>query len=387
MKVVTSCCGRFHIFDQAAQLHRNGLLQYLITDYPKHLTRRWELPDRNVISLLANGIYNRLVRVLGPRLGWGLGEVMNHSIHTQFSKLLAKQVPEDCDAFIGLSSFSLEALVRVNDLGKISIVDHGSVHQAAERCILEAECRQWGINAESGLPPQWLIEKEQAEFNAAKKVIVLSEFAARTFVENGIDRKKIFVNPCGVNLNQFYPRRRTDDIFRVVQCGAHKLSKGIPYLLQAFEMAKLPKAELWLIGGRMGTGNLDSVLRQMAPPRTQFIDPMPQSQLAQKYSCCSVAVLASVADGFGMVVPQAMACGLPVIVTENVGAADMVKDGVTGYVVPARDSMAIADRLRFLYENPATAKRMGEAAQTFVNDLGGWNRYGDRLTAWIQQQK
>ena len=62
---------------------------------------------------------------------------------------------------------------------------------------------------------------------------------------------------------------------------------------------------------------------------------MPQEELAALYNTASVFVLPSLQDGFGMVVYEAAACGLPVIVTENVGAA--IRDGQDGFVVPIRD--------------------------------------------------
>jgi len=94
-------------------------------------------------------------------------------------------------------------------------------------------------------------------------------------------------------------------------------------------------------------------------------------------------VLPSLADGFGMVVPQAMACGLPVIVTENVGAADIVTDGVDGYVVPIRDVAALKEKIRYLYEDPAARQRMSAAAVKKAGRHLSWDVYGDRLVSWL----
>jgi glycosyltransferase involved in cell wall biosynthesis len=98
----------------------------------------------------------------------------------------------------------------------------------------------------------------------------------------------------------------------------------------------------------------------------------------------SVFVLPSLADGFGMVVPQAMACGLPVIVTENVGAADIVRDGRSGFIVPVRDVEALCEKLRFLHENRDLAREMGRQARQDVICGYTWDDYGDRLVGFLE---
>jgi starch synthase len=86
------------------------------------------------------------------------------------------------------------------------------------------------------------------------------------------------------------------------------------------------------------------------------------------------------------VVPQAMACGLPVIVSENVGARDLVQEGVNGFIVPIRSPHVIAERLRFLFANRDVATRMGKAARDTVRRGFGWTDYGDRLADFVKQR-
>jgi starch synthase len=80
-----------------------------------------------------------------------------------------------------------------------------------------------------------------------------------------------------------------------------------------------------------------------------------------------------------------MACGVPVIATENTGAADLFTDGVQGFIVPIRDAGAIREKILTLYENPATRERMGEAALARVRKIGGWDDYGGRAADYYRQ--
>jgi glycosyltransferase involved in cell wall biosynthesis len=117
-----------------------------------------------------------------------------------------------------------------------------------------------------------------------------------------------------------------------------------------------------------------------------FHPPVSQAKLRDFYNQCSVFVLASVADGFGMVVAQAMACGLPVIVTENVGAKDLIVDGVNGFIVPIGAPEIIAERLRQLQEDPDLRVRMGLAAKMTVESGYTWTDYGNRLASFLHEQ-
>jgi glycosyltransferase involved in cell wall biosynthesis len=79
-----------------------------------------------------------------------------------------------------------------------------------------------------------------------------------------------------------------------------------------------------------------------------------------------------------MVVYEAAACGLPVIITENVGAH--IRDGQDGYIVPVRDANALAERLLCLYENGDLRRTLGESARAYVQQFT-WQAYHARLVA------
>jgi glycosyltransferase involved in cell wall biosynthesis len=95
--------------------------------------------------------------------------------------------------------------------------------------------------------------------------------------------------------------------------------------------------------------------------------------LSRYYSNSSVFVLPSLADSFALVVLEAMACGVPVIVTENTGSKEVFRDGVDGFVVPIRDVEAIKEKILFLYENRDVCQAMGEAARQRASEVT-WDR-------------
>ena len=81
------------------------------------------------------------------------------------------------------------------------------------------------------------------------------------------------------------------------------------------------------------------------------------------YALADVFVLPSVEETWGLVVNEAMACGLPVIVTERVGSSvDLVRDGENGYVIPAADPASLASRILGLLTDPPLLERMSSAS-------------------------
>jgi glycosyltransferase involved in cell wall biosynthesis len=99
---------------------------------------------------------------------------------------------------------------------------------------------------------------------------------------------------------------------------------------------------------------------------------------------CDVLVMPSVEDGFGVVALEGMACGLLVIVTSYCGAADLIRDGVNGFVVPPRDTTAITERLRYLADHPMERERMGQMARATALQQNQ-TRYNQDLQELYQQ--
>ena len=87
------------------------------------------------------------------------------------------------------------------------------------------------------------------EYREADLIAIPSQFSRETFVSRGVPAAKLLLAPYGVNLTNFYPAPKQDQVFRIIHCGNISLRKGVHYLLQAFTELKLPGAELWLIGG------------------------------------------------------------------------------------------------------------------------------------------
>jgi glycosyltransferase involved in cell wall biosynthesis len=379
VKVTISVLGRFWLFYLAKQLQDRNFLGKLITSYPKFEAAKYGINPANINSLLIHEIHNR---------GWRKISRFTESffnpqymIFELFDRHASRYITNQCDIFDGLSGCCLHSLRRARRLGAKIVVDRGSSHMLYQKKILEEEYGRFGLRQEVVHPK--VVERELTEYREADFIAIPSSFVKKTFVQQGIPEAKLIQAHYGVDLTNFYPIPKQDKIFRIIHCGAISIRKGIPYLLQAFAQLKLKDAELWLIGGL--TEEIKPFLAQFASPAIVHLGPFPEMDLYRYYSQGSVFCLASVEEGFGMVQAQAMACGLPVICTANTGAADMIRDGVNGFVVPIRDVTALKEKILYFYENPGACREMGEVARRSVQAGFSWSDYGKTMVAAYQR--
>jgi glycosyltransferase involved in cell wall biosynthesis len=157
--------------------------------------------------------------------------------------------------------------------------------------------------------------------------------------------------------------------------------KGVHHLINAFaSMAKdFPQARLVVVGreenSRYAADLKDQVRRYSLGGRVEFVEEMPQADLAERMQRACVFVLPSTSEGLGRVVVEAMAAGTPVIGSDVGGIPEMVKEGVTGFLVPPGDEITLAYRLRWVLEHPEEAREMGRRARAFAKGFFSTEAY------------
>jgi glycosyltransferase involved in cell wall biosynthesis len=376
MKVTISLMGRFWAFYLAKELQSYGCLERLITSYPVFETVKYGIDRERICSLVINEILNR---------GWLKAPAMlkrrynaQYLVHELFDRRAARHLPPQPELLVGWSSYSLHTLRRAKELGAKTVLERGSSHIVCQDLILREEYDRLGLRGHEFPHPQ-IIEKELLEYQEADFISIPSFFVKETFLQQGVPAAKLLHVPFGVDLTNFYPIPKVDKTFRVIHCGNLSLRKGVHYLLQAFWELKLPGAELWLIGSL--PEEIRPFLKQFASPAIRHLGPFPEPELHKYYSQGSVFCLASIEEGLAMVQVQAMACGLPLIITTNTGGADLVREGREGFILPIRDVAALKEKILYCYENPEEARRMGEAARERVRTGFTWADYGDKMMA------
>ncbi len=191
--------------------------------------------------------------------------------------------------------------------------------------------------------------KAKAEYGLADTIKVSSEYARESFLDAGLPLEKLARVEWKIP-SRFKPgeERPRDGIFRVVYVGSLTITKGIPVLLDAFAALR-GDCELTLVGGWATRGMRKYLHERVANDpriRLEVGDPLPALRSAD------VLAHPSFSDGFGYAPMEALACGLPVVVTEDTGMKEFIREGINGWIVPTGDSAALLERLEHVRRYP-----------------------------------
>jgi starch synthase len=226
------------------------------------------------------------------------------------------------------------------------------------------------------------LARKDAEIELADIVIVPCTYARNCLVRHqtvdaGQIRLLAYGAP-GIADVQRAPNRH-EEALRIVYVGQLRQRKGIAYLLQAVD--RLGRAHRLTLVGSCPEVRCRPLERALE--RHHWVPHVPHGEAIELIRQHDVMVFPSLCEGFGLVILEAMAQGIPVITTPHTGGPDVIEDGVDGFIVPIRDPDAIADRLAWLADDPDRLTAMGEAARRKAA-AWGWERYERALVALVR---
>jgi glycosyltransferase involved in cell wall biosynthesis len=302
--------------------------------------------------------------------------INNILLPTIFDKISSKFFVEKCDIFHGWVMHSLFSIKKAKKLGSKTILEVGNAHILEFMKILTKEARIWGLKYDYSI---FNIKRVMNEYMITDYILVPSEYARQSFLKQGFPAEKIKKLNFGIDPDECSPNNYEHEKFRIIYTGAVTLGKGIQYLLSALQNLRLKNAELLVVGGIDDSMKnlITQLLRHIQIPVT-FFGRVPRKILLDLLSKSSLYVFPSLSDGWAMTVPEAMARGLPVITTKNVGSSELIEDGKEGFVIPIRDVKSLRDYILYFYDNPSEVKRMGKNSFNKINKYT-WEKYGYNL--------
>lgn len=203
--------------------------------------------------------------------------------------------------------------------------------------------------------------------------IVLNNFSKPRLVQAGFDEERIVVMlPITITAGPERDRRCPGDY--VAFTGRMKGEKGVDVLLAA--AARLPDVPFRLCGD----GPMLDQLMARGPANARFVNRLPQEEIAAFYQGARFLVVPSLwFEGCPAVILEAMSHGMPVIASRIGGLPEFVEDGVTGLLFEPGNADELAQKIRWLWENPDRCHQMGEAGRQKVSRQCGEEGYYQRL--------
>ncbi|HMB04347.1 MAG TPA: glycosyltransferase family 4 protein [Isosphaeraceae bacterium] len=292
------------------------------------------------------------------------------------ARALARHHPEGALIFSDVGSeVALPACRELGIVAALSMV-HGDVRE--EREVLEREAESapdffpiyLGDGALDREELDWLHERRLRDLELADRILVPSEHIAEALARHGTPREKVHVIPYAADLERFRPdpAKRHEAACTFLFAGGITQRKGIKYLLEAWRRVRRPGWRLQLLG---------ALPREVGPlrpylDRVEHLGRVGHAAMPARMAAADVFVFPSLFEGSAVVTYEALACGLPSLVTPNAGS--VVRDGVEGFVVPARDVEALAERMERLGSDPELRARMSAEARARAVAFG-WPRY------------
>ncbi len=207
----------------------------------------------------------------------------------------------------------------------------------------------------------------------------------------GYPAEKIVVFPWGIDLNVFKPSSDSAAIRKalgwedkriLIMTRQFKPVYGIEYFIDALPLVIRQRPETRVI--LVGTGPLENAYRQRISALgldkyVHFAGWLNESAMVLHLNAADIYVTTSLSDGTSASLLEAMACGLPVIVSDAPAYAEWVQEGVNGFIVPRKDSTVLPERIIEFLDDDCLRQEMGNHNQQIAQKRANWESNFDTL--------
>jgi starch synthase len=400
MSITVSHSGKQHAYRHARSIQKLGVLGRFVTStyyrrdcWPDQIAQWFPRLDRGLQKRWLDGLDSSLVT---RHLSLEVPELFYRNVlknpkraeqamferDAAFDRWVASRFAFESDIFWGFQGSCLESLKAAHLKGKTAVCEFATAHVTAAIRILSEEAEkhpEWAATISNLHFPDWYRERLEQEPHAADVCIAASGFTQRSLEEVGIPPERIQLLPLAADVEQFqFSERRTDGPLKVLFVGGIGQRKGIKYLLESVRQLHSAQIELSLLGPAPAD---DRPLKAYANWYT-YLGRTDQKGVVRQMQQADVLVLPSVFEGFGLVIVEAMATGLPVITTTHSCGPEVIREGVDGFVLAPDDVQGLAEKLAWCAEHRGELVSMGAQAYNQAQQFS-WDAHRQRLASLL----
>jgi alpha-maltose-1-phosphate synthase len=302
MKIVIAASHRFHLLDLAKELANLGHEVKFFSYVPKKRILEFGLKKENVCSLFFIMLPFLFLRKISKEAYWAI-KICNVVLDNLVGCFMGP-----CDVYIALGTvYKKSFILAKKKYNAVTIMEWGSVHIEQQQEILS---KIDGVRRQ----PKYFTVRTKIGYELVDYISVPSIYVENSFLDKNIKKEKIIKNPYGVDLKMFSPTDiDSDKCYDLIAVGAWSYQKGSDILSKV------------CLENKYNLLHVGSIVDVVFPdaPNMVHVDSVNQRELIKFYSKARVMVLPSRQDGFGMVLSQAVACGLPIVCSKNTGGSDI----------------------------------------------------------------
>lgn len=405
LKIIVAHPGRQHSFRVATALEHNGMLfKYATTVYDKdssilmkicklflqgdslNRAKKRKCPDVSDEKILQFEELRGLLHLALIRLDkkQSFQRRYGASISRKFQKKLAKYIIEndvDCVISYDTNSDYLFDILSEKAPDVIKVIDNAHPCRNYLYKVYNDKLETSGAFVKTYEACGYLLDKDKAakygiEAKKADIHIVASSFSKKAAMFNDIPENHIIVAPYGVDKQVFHPfEKKYDRGLKILFVGEINQRKGILQILEAAKQLVGQNVEFNLIG----TGH--EATPELYEPYSQYVNLLGRVSfevLQEMYGTSHIFIFPSMGEGFGLVIPEALSSGLPVISSRNCSGPDIIKDGYNGFLIDAGSTEQLVEKIRWFMEHMEMLPQMQENALASIKDMT-WEKYEQTL--------
>jgi glycosyltransferase involved in cell wall biosynthesis len=253
-------------------------------------------------------------------------------------------------------------------------------HWQTVRRLLSEEAErlpEWEPTLESTREPEDKLFRKEEELDLADCISCPSEFVLRSIPKNIRSKKNCIVAPFGSPPclpNKRLKQDNKNNNLKLLFVGSMSQRKGLADLFEAMKMLRNDPVTLTVLG----QPSMPMEFYRNCLPNFEYLAPCSNENVRKVMQEHDALVLPSIAEGRALVQQEALACGLPLIVTANAGGEDLIEEGITGYLVSIRSPEDIFEKITRLIENRESFSDFRRACQAKAK-LYTWKEYSRKI--------
>jgi glycosyltransferase involved in cell wall biosynthesis len=372
MKISIAATNPCHVWEMARELAGRGVLQMYFSGYPlRRLAGSEGIPVKSfpARTVAVYGVRRLLPEYLRPK--------DRHLFRWQdwaFDQKVARALGPG-DFLHGLPGQCRDSFQRARELGVRTVLSHATGPVTELEAIVAPEYERVGLRFEEETQyDSAYYEREAQEYARADFHWASSTIVAERLRTAGVEASKIWTVPYGVEQGIFFADEAADRPLFADQCkrkivfaGQLSLRKGIRHLLDALTLLDDASIELHFYGHRMAEVETDLSAYRGAS-KLVFHGAVSRSNLAEVFrGSADLLALPSLEEGYGLVINQALACGLPCLVSDQVGAKDAIIENLNGRIIPVGDVEAWAEAIEQAGKQAWSRREIAASAPVWSN--------------------